>query len=120
MKSSMHKNVKELAKEIGNELAIDIKCKFNTVIDNIISIEASLERFAQYFNSNDWYEVGIQLFDNSQLPKLDEIRATYSSDRRGGCIEMLNYWLRITPEATWDNLYLCTARTWFEVALVSR
>ena len=54
--------------------------------------------------ANDWYEVGIQLFNNSQLPKLEEIRATYSSDRRGGCFEMLKYWLRITPEATWDNL----------------
>ena len=54
--------------------------------------------------ANDWYQVGIQLFDNSQLPKLDEIQATYSSDRRRGCVEMLKYWLQITPEATWDNL----------------
>ena len=54
--------------------------------------------------ANDWYEVGIQLFNNSQLPKLDEIRATYSSNHRQGCVEMLKYWLQITPEATWDNL----------------
>ena len=54
--------------------------------------------------SNDWYEVGIQLFSDSQLPKLDEIRAVYSNDRRGGCVEMLKYWLKITLEPTWDNL----------------
>ena len=54
--------------------------------------------------ANDWYEVGIQLFGNSQLPRLDEIRATYSNDRRGGCVEMLKYWLKITPDATWDDL----------------
>ena len=53
-----------------------------------------------------WYELAIQLFDNSQLPKLDEIRTTHSSKLREGCIEMLKYWLEITPEATctWDNL----------------
>ena len=54
--------------------------------------------------ANDWYEVSIQLFDNSQLPKLEEIRATHSNDRRGGCLEMLKYWLQITPEATWDDI----------------
>ena len=59
--------------------------------------------------ANNWYEVGIQLFKNSQLPKLDEIQATYSTDRRGGCIKMLNYWLQITPEATWEDL-ICALR----------
>ena len=54
--------------------------------------------------ANDWYDIGIQLFNESQLPKLDEIRATFSNDRRGGCVEMLKYWLQITPGATWDNL----------------
>ena len=56
--------------------------------------------------AKDWYELAIQLFDNSQLPRLDEIRATHFNNRREGCIEMLKYWLEITPEATctWDNL----------------
>ena len=54
--------------------------------------------------ANYWYEVGIQLFNNSQLPRLEEIRATYSNDLRAGCFEMLKYWLKITPDATWDNL----------------
>ena len=54
--------------------------------------------------ANDWYEVGIQLFNDSQLPRLEEIRATYPNDRRTGCVEMLKYWLKITPDATWDSL----------------
>ena len=54
--------------------------------------------------ANVWYNLGIQLFDEPQLSKLDEIDSTNSSDRRGGCIEMLRYWLQITPEATWDKL----------------
>ena len=54
--------------------------------------------------ANDWYNLGIQLFNESQLPKLDGIRSIYSKDHQGGCIEMLKYWLKITPGATWDNV----------------
>ena len=53
--------------------------------------------------ANHWYNLGIQLFSESQRPKLDGIRTTYSNDHQGGC-EMLNCWLKITPGATWDNL----------------
>ena len=59
--------------------------------------------------ANDWYDLGVQLFSESQLPRLDEISATFSNDRRRGCVEMLKYWLKIIPEATWDNL-ICALR----------
>ena len=59
--------------------------------------------------ANKWYGLGIQLLDQKQLPKLDGIRTTYSNDQEGGCVEMLKYWLDVTPEATWDNL-LCALR----------
>ena len=63
MKSSKHDNVKELAKEIENGLAVDIRCKIYVLfviysyVDNFIHyccnrfITTSLERFAQHFNS---------------------------------------------------------------------
>ena len=54
--------------------------------------------------SNDWYDLGIQLFSEPQLSKLDEINTVYSNDPRRGCIEMLKYWLNITPGATWNSL----------------
>ena len=54
--------------------------------------------------ASDWYNLAIQLFNESQLPRLDEIRATYSNDRRGGCAEMFKHWLNVTPGASWDNL----------------
>ena len=54
--------------------------------------------------ANDWYNLGIQLFSESQRLKLDGIRTTYSKDHQGGCVEMLNCWLKITPGATWNNL----------------
>ena len=53
---------------------------------------------------NDWYDLGIQLFNESQVPRLNEIRTNNSNDCRRACVEMLNYWLKITPGATWDIL----------------
>ena len=53
--------------------------------------------------SNKWYEIGIQLFTESHLPRLDEIRLTYSNDHQS-CINMLRLWLEITPGATWDDV----------------
>ena len=54
--------------------------------------------------ARDWYNLAIQLFNESQLPKLDQIRATYSTDLQGGCGEMFKHWLQVTPGATWDDL----------------
>ena len=79
---------------IGNFVAIDSPKPLLKDLSNIVIPKVA----------NDWYDLGIQLFNESQLPKLDEIRATFSSDRRGGCVEMLKYWLKITPGATWNNL----------------
>jgi len=54
--------------------------------------------------ANNWFELGIQLFNEQQLPRLNEIRTIYSNDFQKGCIEMLEYWLKVTPGATWNNL----------------
>ena len=54
--------------------------------------------------ASKWYKIGVQLFNQSQLPRLNEIQSTYLSDHQGGCVEMFRFWLEITPEATWNNL----------------
>ena len=54
--------------------------------------------------TNKWYELGIQLYNQSQLPRLDGIYASYSNNNQRGCVEMLKCWLDSTPRATWDNL----------------
>ena len=54
--------------------------------------------------SNKWYELGIQLFKQSQLPKLDAIQTSFTTENQRACIEMLKLWLEITPEATWDDV----------------
>ena len=59
--------------------------------------------------ASNWYYLGIQLLNNSQVPKLDAISATYSTDLQRGCVEMFKHWLNITPGATWDNI-ICALR----------
>ena len=54
--------------------------------------------------ANKWYELGIQLLNQPQLPKLEEIQKAYPNNLQRCCVEMLKYWLDITPGATWDNL----------------
>ena len=57
------------------------------IIDNFFTTDSSKPLLKDLSNivipkvTNDWYDLGIQLFSESQVPKLDEIRATFSNDR---------------------------------------
>ena len=59
--------------------------------------------------ASKWYELGIQLLNQSQLPKLEEIQKAYPNNLQRCCVDMLKCWLDITPGASWDNL-ICALR----------
>ena len=77
---------------------------------NFVTIDSSKPLLKDLSNvvipkvANKWYELGIQLLNQPQLPKLDEIHKAYPNNLQRGCVEMLKYWLDITPGATWDDL----------------
>ena len=52
----------------------------------------------------DWYGIGIALLNNKDVPKLKEIQVDYPSYSQKCCIKMLQYWLEVTPSATWNDL----------------
>ena len=52
----------------------------------------------------DWYDLGIALLDDQHMPKLKEIERIYPYNAERCCIEMLEYWLKVTPSATWNYL----------------
>ena len=116
MKCSKYDNVKELATKIKKELTIDVKCKTIICIYvflhmiTFVTIDSSRPLLRDLFNivipkvANKWYELGIQLLNQSQLPKLEEIQKAYPNNFQRCCFEMLKYWLDITPGASWDNL----------------
>ena len=113
MKYNKHDNVKDLAMRIEQELTVDVKCKIIICYikcDNFATIDSSKPLLKDLSNivipkvANKWYELGIQLLNQPQLPKLDEIQRAYLNNLQRGCLEMLKYWLEITPGVTWDNL----------------
>lgn len=50
-----------------------------------------------------WYELGLELLDDSQANQLDIIRAN-STDVTRCCRDMFKYWLDAHPTASWYNL----------------
>ena len=51
-----------------------------------------------------WYELGIQLLKEDQEPHLDIIKADYGNDSKRCCVQMLWYWLKTNPKASWKQL----------------
>ena len=50
-----------------------------------------------------WYEVGLELLDDSQAKQLDIIKAN-SPDVARCCRDMFKYWLDAHPTASWYKL----------------
>ena len=51
-----------------------------------------------------WYDLGLQLLDQEDRPKLDTIKANKLGDVEGACTEMFALWLKKNPSASWSLL----------------
>ena len=51
-----------------------------------------------------WYELGLELFDDEDVPLLDTIKANHPDSCETCCIEMFKLWLNKTPEGSWKIL----------------
>ena len=51
-----------------------------------------------------WYEVGIKLLNEDEVPQLDIIKADHPNDKLKCCTEMFWHWLNFQPEANWQQL----------------
>ena len=52
--------------------------------------------------SSKWFELGIELLDESHTAKLDTIKNTYPCNFEKCCFEMFRFWLEVYPkDATW-------------------
>ena len=50
-----------------------------------------------------WYNLGIALLDEDQIPQLRIIRRDHDNET-GRCIDLFIYWLQTHPKATWHDL----------------
>ena len=53
--------------------------------------------------SSNWYQLGIQLLDDHQVPQLEIIRAN-NDNVTGCCTALFGYWLQTHPNASWYEL----------------
>ena len=51
-----------------------------------------------------WYELGIELLDDSQSNQLDIIKANHHCNVTNCCYDMFKYWLESHPTANWYKL----------------
>ena len=51
-----------------------------------------------------WYDLGIELLDTEDLPKLDEIQKDCPGDASMCCTKLFKLWLGKQPKASWEQL----------------
>ena len=52
-----------------------------------------------------WYVLGIKLYKESDVPKLETFKKNHLNDNAAACTEMLNFWLQAYGDAaTWHKL----------------
>ena len=53
-----------------------------------------------------WYELGVMLLEEKQEKHLTLVQTNYGGDARKCCLAVLQYWMDVHPEATWDQLVI--------------
>ena len=52
-----------------------------------------------------WYKLGIELYKESDVPKLETFKKDHLNDNTAACTEMFNFWLQAYGDAaTWHRL----------------
>ena len=54
--------------------------------------------------ANDWYDIGVELFDVGDEAVLNTIKKSYPGDPNRCAAEMLQLWLARKSEASWNQL----------------
>ena len=55
--------------------------------------------------ANIWYKLGIELYKESDVPKLETFKKDHLNDNTAACTEMFNFWLQAYGDAaTWHKL----------------
>ena len=54
--------------------------------------------------ASKWYELGIELYKEADVPQLDIIKKQHPGDLQEACTKMLSYWRETYQDATWNSL----------------
>jgi len=83
-------------------------CMHFTALSNLYVVQSTpslkhLQKFVVPKVAIKWFQLGIELFDQSDAIKLSEIKKT-NSDLHICCLEMFQLWLNIYSDATWFKI----------------
>ena len=66
---------------------------------------SQLQNFVIHKVTPKYYELGIELYKDPDVHRLDAIKKAFAADLASGCTDMFNFWLQTYGEnATWDRL----------------
>ena len=54
--------------------------------------------------SSKWLELGVELFDTREEPKLEDIESNHKNDVNKCCFEMFHMWLKTRVNPTWTRI----------------
>ena len=63
-----------------------------------------LQKFVIKKVTSKYYELGIELYKDSDVDHLDAIKKASATDLTSGCTDMFKFWLQTYENATWDKL----------------
>ena len=63
-----------------------------------------LNRYVKPDIATKWKDVGVELLDVEDVPKLDIIKVNFSGDADKCTVEMLQLWLNKKSDASWNQL----------------
>ena len=65
---------------------------------------SQLQNFVIQWVTPKYYELGIELYRDSDVHRLDAIKKASATDLTSPCTEMFEFWLQKYDDATWDRL----------------
>ena len=63
-----------------------------------------LNRYVKTFITAQWFDIGVDLLDVKDEPALQSIRVDHPGNSGKCTTEMLELWLRVKPDASWNQL----------------
>jgi len=74
----------------------------------VATFNLSLKSFQNYIVplvASKWFELGIELLDETQESELDVIRVEHNTDIKKCCLFMLILWRSTHPKASWFHIF---------------
>ena len=88
-------------------LILACSCDVNCICTHVGTDHPKLKYLYKHVKAdiaNDWYEIGVGLFDAGDEAVLNTVKKNHPGDANGCASEMLKLWLARKPEATWNQL----------------